>query len=372
MNVPTISPEDGFIAASQFVLSPPKPREWLVGDLIPAGTVTLLGGDGGTGKSLLALQLAVSVVTGEPWLGQSVRTGSALFISAEDDVEELHRRTATISRALGGATQGDMERLLVMSRAGMDALLAEMNQSKGALTPTSLFQSIEDQAKVTRPNVIVLDTFADIFPGNENDTSEVRQFIGLLRGLAIRCQCAVIMLAHPSLTGMNSGSGTSGSTGWNNSVRSRLYLERVIQDGYEANPDARVLRTMKSNYGRTGGEIALTWLDGVFVADAPDIGLDRVALSVRAERVFLRLLDEFTAQGRTVKSANATGYALKAFVSTGRADRLTKKQLHEAMERLFANGEIKEILGGDGPPSKQTKRIVRASGTGAQPCETYA
>ena len=66
------------------------------------------------------------------------------------------------------------------------------------------------------------------------------------------------MLSHPSLTGINSGTGTSGSTAWNNSVRSRLYLSRIVQDGYEQNPDARVLRTMKSNYSGIGGEIALT------------------------------------------------------------------------------------------------------------------
>ncbi|HEY9147871.1 MAG TPA: AAA family ATPase, partial [Gammaproteobacteria bacterium] len=44
-------------------------REWLVQDLIPARNVTLLYGDGGTGKSLLALQLAVAVALGRPWLG---------------------------------------------------------------------------------------------------------------------------------------------------------------------------------------------------------------------------------------------------------------------------------------------------------------
>ena len=37
-------------------------RPWHVEGLIPGRTVTMLGGDGGVGKSLLALQLAVEVV----------------------------------------------------------------------------------------------------------------------------------------------------------------------------------------------------------------------------------------------------------------------------------------------------------------------
>ncbi|WP_369675560.1 AAA family ATPase, partial [Enterococcus faecium] len=93
-----------------------------------------------------------------------------------------------------------------------------------------------------RPALVGLDTLADLHSGQENDRTTARQFIGLLRGLAIRHGCAVVLLAHPSLTGMASGSGLSGSTAWNASVRSRLYLERVVQDGYEADPDRRVLR----------------------------------------------------------------------------------------------------------------------------------
>jgi RecA-family ATPase len=39
-------------------------RQWIVPDYTPAGSVTLLSGDGGQGKSLIALQLAVSRALG--------------------------------------------------------------------------------------------------------------------------------------------------------------------------------------------------------------------------------------------------------------------------------------------------------------------
>jgi RecA-family ATPase len=39
-----------------------------VQELVPMNTVTLFGGDGGTGKSLVALQLAVAVASGRFWL----------------------------------------------------------------------------------------------------------------------------------------------------------------------------------------------------------------------------------------------------------------------------------------------------------------
>lgn len=351
-----------FFCAASLTGKPVPPRGWLVQDLVPSRTVTLLGGDGGTGKSLLALQLAFAVATGGAWIGRSVARGGALFISAEDDKDEIHRRLLDIARASGVALD-NLTSLTLRSLAGEDALLATLDRSGGVLRPSPLFGEIDRRIAEDSPDLVVLDTLADLFPGNENDRAQARHFIGILRGIANRHGCAVLLLAHPSLSGMTTGKGTSGSTAWNNSVRSRLYLDRG-----KDNPDVRLLTTMKANYGGIGEEISMTWRSGVFVAGSlmgPD---SKVAEEAKANRVFLRLLDEFTKEGRTVKSAIGSGYAPKAFAESGRTDGVSKRALHSAMERLFASQEIVEMLGGHGPPSKQTKRIVRANiAQGAEP-----
>lgn len=326
------------------------PRHWLVRDLVPSGTVTLLGGDGGTGKSLLALQLACAVATGRTWLERHVSGGGAMFISAEDDDAELHRRLDDVVRA-SDMQFSDLDRLTIRSLAGEDALLAFLDRGSGVLSPSPLYAELDRRMDEEKPALVVLDTLADLFPGNENDRAQARHFIGLLRGLAIRHDCAVILLAHPSLSGLNSGSGTSGSTGWNNSVRSRLYLERVAQDGYEPNPDARVLSTKKANYGRTGGEISLTWRNGVFMADPVETGLDRMAKGAKAERVFLKLLREFSAQGRRVNANGGPTYAPSVFAGCSDAEGVTKQAFKAAMDTLFRSGKIENAT--IGPPSRQ-------------------
>jgi RecA-family ATPase len=328
---------------------PVPERRWHVRDLIPGSTVTLFGGDGGTGKSLCALQLAASTALERAWLGFSVRPGKAIYLSAEDDKAELHRRLVDIARA-ENVTLADLKALTLRSLAGEDALLATLARG-GTLEATPVLDAIGELLERDSPDLLVLDTLADFFAGNENDRAQARQFIGILRGLAIRHECAVVMLAHPSLSGLTSGSGTSGSTGWNNSVRSRLYLSRIIQDGYEANPDARVLRSMKANYSRTGLEIALTWSNGVFVADAPMTGLDRMAASAKAERVFLKLLREFTDQGRQVNHAGGPTYAPNLFANHPQGEGCTKKALKAAMDGLLTAGKIRIAF--DGPPSKR-------------------
>ena len=88
---------------------------------------------------------------------------------------------------------------------------------------------------------------------------------GIIRRLRHSVNGAVrkIVLAHPSLSGLDRGSGTSGSTAWHNAVRSRLFLTRPEPvDGFSLDPDLRVLKTVKSNYARAGEAIGLRRRDG--------------------------------------------------------------------------------------------------------------
>src|SRR5690606_2220943 len=142
-----------------------------------------------------------------------------IFLSAQDDDGELHRRLVDILIAEGRGS-GDRGALTLRSPAGADALLALEGQL--SLLQSALFEALDQRAEEQGAALCVPGTLADVYPANENDRAKVRQFVGILRGLALRRKCAVMLLGHPSLTGLSSGSGTSGSTAWNNSVRSRL------------------------------------------------------------------------------------------------------------------------------------------------------
>lgn len=325
--------------AGQFV----PPRQWHVPGNIPTGQVTLFSGDGGTGKSLLAKQLAASTATGAQWLGLDVREGRALYLSAEDDIDEMHRRLA----AIGGIS--DMQRLTLRSLAGQDALLAKPRDKTGVMAPTPLFEALDARMALERPVLLVLDTLADFFGENENDRAQVRQFIGMLRGLAIRHNCAVFLLSHPSVAGMASGVGSSGSTAWNNSVRSCLYLSRIVgNDGFEPNPDARRLTVKKSNYGRIGKEILVHWHNGVFIADDRPALIETIA---KAEVSFLKILAEFMSQGRRVNASGGQSYAPNVFAAHPESAGITKRAFRDAMEKLLVAGRI--VVVETGPTSKR-------------------
>lgn len=333
------------------------PRNWLVPDMIPASDITLLGGDGGTGKSLVALQLAASVACGHAWLNKFVFKHSALFISAEDTRDEIHRRLDAIRKSYG-VTYADLNTLHLLSLAGEDAILAAPSRGN-ILHPTPVFEALKNSIAQIRPALLVLDTLADLFGGEENQRAQARQFVQLLRGLCIAYGVTIVLLNHPSLSGMNSGSGASGSTGWNNSVRSRLYLERIVDDGgFEANVDARRLSTKKANYARAAGEIEMVWHGGLFMPSASSLVNNT---DDQDDRLFLHLLGQFAREQRYVSHNPSSTFAPTVFAKHPLGKGVTKRRMESAMNRLFAAQKI--VIGehGKGSSKRQHLEMVRGN-----------
>jgi len=92
---------------SSWDANPAPEREWAVENRIPMYQPHLTTGHGAIGKSLLELTRAVAHVLGKPWLGMAVRQGPVIYLGAEDEADELHRRLEAIVRHYG-ATFGDI------------------------------------------------------------------------------------------------------------------------------------------------------------------------------------------------------------------------------------------------------------------------
>ena len=155
-----------------------------------------------------------------------------------------------------------------------------------------------------KPGLVELDVLADLFSGEENNRPQVTQFVGLLKRLCRKHHCAIFLLAQPSVTGMNTGSGTSGSTGWSNSGRSRLYFQRVkTSEGAEPNKNLRTFEGKKANYSEVGGKFDVEWKDGLFRRVIGPTGFDKMAADQKAEDLFLSQLVRFDRSGRSVSDS---------------------------------------------------------------------
>jgi RecA-family ATPase len=332
-------------------------RGWLVPEVIPANQVTMLFGNGGDGKSLLALQLSVAVAAGIDWIGYLPELGTVLYCSAEDEPDEIHRRVADIIAGRDDLSFEGLGGINVVDLSTLDALLAVPQGRTGTLATTPLFKQIEDKVTELRPRLLVIDALADVYGGDENIRGQVRQFIGFLRHLAFEHRVTVLLIAHPSLSGIASGSGTSGSTGWNNSVRGRLYLEPAPADkGDEPDPYLRKLTIMKNNRGPKGASVPLRWERGRFVLMGGMGSFEQMAADSRAESLFMRLLKAATGQGRTVSPWSGKNYAPTVFADMPDAGGTKAARFKAAMERLLKDGKILAL--DEGPPSKRRTVLV--------------
>lgn len=331
---------------------PVPQRQWFIEGLIPSRTVTILNGDGGVGKSLLALQIGAAASLGVDTVGLSPARGGVVYLGAEDEADEFHRRLVDIV-AIHDRTLADLSEFRLIPMADRDALLA-IPSTAGVMQPTQAWLSLRTVIARHTPKLVILDTSADLYGGDEIKRAQVRGFVAMLRSVAMEFDCAVLLLSHPSLTGMQSGSGSSGSTAWNNSVRSRLYLTRPT--GEDVDPNARTLSVMKANYGETGSGLSLRWKDGAFVADDGIAIGDTEFVARRHDDVFMALLRKFAAQGQNVSANTGPTYAPSKFASQPEAKGIKRKQLADAMQRLLDGGQIRMVT--DGPASRQRSKLM--------------
>ncbi len=355
----------GFTCPTSLYRLPIPPRKFIVDQWLAAGTVTINYGDGGVGKTLLAQQLMTSCAAGLAWCGLAINRCRSLALFCEDDEDELHRRQDAINLAYG-IDFNELQDMHWASGVGFDNTLVSFDLD-GNMVLTSAFTALRDQAMAEpRVGLIVVDTAADTFGGNEILRRQVRQFVGHALGkLAKDTGAAVLLNAHPSRSGMSAtGDLDGGSTAWSNTARSRWSLARPKADGDEqADTNERVLTRRKANYASIGDTIKLRWQNGVLVPISAAAGLTAMVQQSDAEAVFLTLLARCTAEGRPVSdSRNAGNSAAKLFASRSDRQGHTRRDFDSAMQRLFVAGKIRMEEYGRAGAAGKPRRIVVAGG----------
>jgi len=192
-----------------------------------------------------------------------------LGLFCEDERDELRRRVGAACMAesieLASVTQ-----FVAISRDGFDNILATFERDKIVLT--HFYWALDASVAIFRPRLLILDVLADFFAGDYLNTAHARQFIKVaLRGFCVRHGCAVLLLGHPSASGIASGEGDGFSRAWNNTVRSRMFMRKPKSEDTESTQLRRVLEVKKANYGPSDMMLPLIWSDGVYAPDLDPI-----------------------------------------------------------------------------------------------------
>lgn len=339
---------------------PVEPRRWVLKDFIPMTLVTLFTGLGSVGKSLAMQQAATAAAMGKTFLGvPTIETVSAYF-TFEDDERELHSRQIGICNAQNVHLSDLSGKLFLASMAGLREKGLVRFDHANRMVFTALFERLKRTIGKHNIRFLVLDNVAHIFEGNEIVRAQVAGFLGALHVLALETDCTIVLIAHPN----KQGDSYSGSTAWQNQVRSQIALEKDENDR-----ERRLFKRVKANYAQSDEEVALRWYNGAFVReDELDTETQKTFLQRRQEELFLRCLDTRNQQERPVSvSKNASTYAPREFAGMAEAQGLTAMEFAQVMERLFSGGKIETgELNFDKPASRghRARGIRRAMGKG--------
>lgn len=343
------------------------PREWFIQDWLGPGP-TLFAAGGGTGKTLLAQQIATAGALGQDIVGAIAQPFRSLIVACEDEADELWRRQEAIAAHLNEPLDAPADGLVIQSRIGVDSLL--MTADRGELRRTPYFEQLRQQVNDEEIDVLWLDNVAHLFGGDENARNQVTAFINAMAGLVTGRKFSVVLLAH---TARQAGSEFAGSAAWENAVRMRWYLGTKLPDqkgdeSDEAPADTRFLCKRKANYSARD-YVRFTMREGVLVPDqvAPGgiAGLVSQLDEKRAEELVVAGFRSLKGMGiATTDGKNSPDFLPRQMVAKGLSAGYSTSELTRALNRLMTRGVFtRGVVGHYSNRNPKQGLVLQAEGT---------
>jgi hypothetical protein len=295
-------------------LPEPAARRFFVAGLIPEKVVTTLYGDGGLGKSYVALYMGMLVAIGQAFNDRAVMQSRVMYVDGELDLDEVCRRAYQVARGLGHDKLPDC--FFYYSLEGR------------SITEPQVQVRLQAEIVACGAEFIILDSLTMAsYGGDPKDAPDMIKVVKFLEGLA------VTTLAIDHIVGANPSMNQSqyrefGSVFKRNAVRSSIQLVKAAGGGLS-------LLHKKANFGppqqptnlvmsfEPGNKVTFRFVEATDEAMA-GIGDHMPAI----ERVWLELAryqDGSTADGLAVEldvAVSTVRNHLTALKKLGRAERL--------------------------------------------------
>lgn len=219
----------------------------LIAGVLEAGSVSMLYGVSGTGKTFIGLDVALSISHGIPWQGRKVQLGTAWYINTE-------------------------------GKRGLKKRLQAWYKEHETLTPTldhfkiipwsldmrvytqELIETIVDQEE--SPALIVVDNFSMCTPGiDQNKQEQVAPVLQLINTLAADYNCHLLIIHHTNKAG-----DVNGTMAFRNHVDTMI---EVVKEDAADRESPILFRCMKARDAEPFSDIR-TELKSVLLAIHPE------------------------------------------------------------------------------------------------------
>lgn len=226
-----------------------KIQPWFWAGMIPDQTLTLFGGQGGIGKSLLLLYIAAKTSTGEMFkaggLDHQLKKGSVILLSAEDDPEcQIKPKLEAC-----GADLDKVYHLMVKENV-------QTKEEEFLGLDVDLFRLEKAIKEIGDVKLIVIDPIT-YFTGAIKDhiSGEVANFLHRLMKIAKKYDLAIILNKHLRKQGSgakgvaNAASEIGGAGAWTNTPRKCWLITNHHED-----TDVKVITQMKDNLSKNSSD----------------------------------------------------------------------------------------------------------------------
>ena len=188
---------EGLIMTPEQVIERTQSQRWLVRNLVASNSVGMVFGASGTFKSFIALDLALHVAGGMPFAKQDVLQGPVIYVAAEGG--------AGIGRRIQAWQKEHCAYPLTDVGIVIQPLLLSLKEEIDMLK-----HAIAMQPKP--PVLVVVDTLAQTYSGDENSSSDVSAYLRALGDIRAQFGCTVLVIHHTGHAAAERPRGSSALT----------------------------------------------------------------------------------------------------------------------------------------------------------------
>jgi len=219
------------------------PQSWLIKNVLPRADLVVMFGASGSGKSFMALDLAVHITQGKAWRNHKTKRGRVVYIAAEGAGGFRKRLQAYAKHHSIEVT--DLKDLGIV-------------QAQPNLLEKSDSVDLARSIKAWGPaDLIIVDTLSQVIPGaNENSGEDIGRALAHCKRISAATGATVLLIHH---AGKDSSKGARGWSGLRAAADAELEVVRTDQ--------CRTMQLTKSK----DSEDALLW---AFDLEVVPVGID--------------------------------------------------------------------------------------------------
>lgn len=254
-------------------IKPALNSNYLVKGWLGRDGLSVLFGESNSGKSLVAMDLALHIASGVDWMGCRVKQGNVLYIAAEggDGVDNRLSALVESKSSLLGAKN--------LFRLSMCLELSNWSQCD------DLCSFLEDK----QFDLIIVDTLARVMGGDENLTKDMNAFISNIDFIRERTGAHVMLIHH---SGKENKNRARGSSALRAAVDTEIKIEgskisstkqRDMKESHPISFNIVEVERGKDSDGDAQTSAIVTWADSEATKFKPIAGQEEIAWDILVE-----------------------------------------------------------------------------------------